>query len=172
MSDKGYVHIYTGNGKGKTTAAFGLAIRAHYAGKKVFIGQFVKSMKYHEVNIEHDIDNIVIEQFGRTCFINEDPIEIDKTMAIEGLNKMKDLLMHGDYDLLIFDEVTIAIYMNFFDDQALIDVINARQKHIEVVCTGRYASETLIEIGDLVTRMEEVKHYYQEGVQARDGIER
>ena len=172
MDKRGYIHIYTGNGKGKTTAAFGLALRALCAGKKVYIGQFVKSMKYNEVKVEKLFDTVRIEQLGRGCFINENPEQVDIDMAKNALAHCKEIMASNEYDMVILDEVTIAIYFKLFSVEELIDALNARNKQVEVVITGRYAPEELIEVADLVTDMQEVKHYYNAGVLSRDGIDR
>lgn len=168
----GYIHIYTGNGKGKTTAAFGLALRALCAGKSVYIGQFVKSMKYNEVKVEKLFDTVKIEQLGRGCFINENPEQVDIDMAKNALAHCKELMAKGEYDMVILDEVTIAIYFKLFSVETLIEALNARSKDVEVIITGRYAPQELIAMADLVTEMQEVKHYYNAGVLSRDGIDR
>ncbi|SHJ12480.1 cob(I)yrinic acid a,c-diamide adenosyltransferase [Dethiosulfatibacter aminovorans DSM 17477] len=171
--DKGYVHLYTGDGKGKTTAAFGLALRAAMSGKKVYIGQFVKDMEYNETKIKDIVDNIDIEQLGRGCFIFEDPAEEDKEAAREGLRKCTDVLKSGEYDMVILDELTIALYFKLFDVEDIIEAIRNRDEKVEVVITGRYAPKELYDLADLVTEMKEVKHYYStKGLLARDGIER
>ena len=107
-STKGYIHVYTGNGKGKTTAAFGLAVRALCAGKSVYIGQFVKSMRYNETKIGQLFDQVKIEQLGRGCFIGKDPEAIDIRMARDGLTRCATLLESGEYDVVILDELTIV----------------------------------------------------------------
>jgi len=169
--DKGYVQIYTGNGKGKTTAAFGLALRAAMSGKKVFIGQFVKNMKYNETRIENYLDNIQIKQFGRGCFIYEKPEDADKEAAKKGLDECGEILAGGEYDLVILDEINIALYYKLFEVSDVINVLYNKAEKTEVVLTGRYAPQELIDMADLVTEMVEVKHYYSQGVLSRDGID-
>lgn len=169
--EKGYIHIYMGNGKGKTTAAFGLAIRAALAGKKVFIGQFVKNMRYNETKIENYISNIVIKQFGRGCFIIENPEEEDKEAARKGLDECSLLMSKGEYDLIILDEINIALYFKLLSVSDVINALKNKKQNVEVVLTGRYAPGELIEMADLVTQMVEVKHYYSKGVTSRDGID-
>lgn len=166
----GYVHIYTGNGKGKTTAAFGLAVRALYAEKSVYIGQFIKGMKYNETGLEKDFERLVIEQYGETCMIDREPDENDLKMAQEGLDKMKAVIKA--YDVVIFDEVTIALYYKLITLEELFEVLALKPENTEVVITGRYAPDALIEYADLVTEMKEVKHYYTQGVLSRDGIDK
>ena len=165
--DQGYVHIYTGDGKGKTTAAFGLAVRALCAGKSVYVGQFVKSMKYHETRIEElfasareSFGRIRIEQLGRGCFIDKNPEAVDVEMAHEGLRRCADYMRSGEYDVVI---LTVA---------EVLDVVAQRDPHTEIVITGRKAPQALIDAADLVTEMKEIKHYYHKGVMSRDGIER
>lgn len=169
--EKGYIHIYTGNGKGKTTAAFGLALRSACAGKKVYIGQFVKGMKYSEVKVEEYIPSIKIEQLGRDCFIEKAPTEEDILAARRGLEKCKEILKSGEYDLVILDEINIALYFKLFSIDEVLEGLENRAPEVEVVLTGRYAPEKLVEIADLVTEMKEIKHYYNKGVMARKGIE-
>ncbi len=168
----GYIHVYTGAGKGKTTAAFGLALRHLYAGGSVFIGQFVKNMRYAECAIAEDNPNIDIEQFGRDCFISRQPERVDIDLARAGLQRMAQVLQSGRYSLVIFDEVTIAVFYKLFGDDELMKVINLRQAQTEVVITGRYATETMIKSADLVTEMREVKHYFSAGVLSRRGIDK
>lgn len=169
--DKGYIQVYTGNGKGKTTAALGLSIRAICAGKKVFFGQFIKGMDYSELESVKFIPNITIEQFGRDCFIYNEPTEEDIRLAREGLIKCSKILKEGKYDLVVLDELNIAIYYKLFTSEEVIEILKQRDPHVEVIITGRYAEENIIELADLVTEMKEIKHYYSHGVEAREGIE-
>lgn len=169
--EKGYIHIYTGNGKGKTTAAFGLAIRAALSGKKVFIGQFVKDMKYSETKIEEYLKNIEIKQLGRGCFIYEDVEEVDKELGRKGLEECGKRLSSGEYDLVILDEINIALFFKLFEVEDVIKVLENKAFNTEVVLTGRYAPQELIDMADLVTEMVEVKHYYSQGVLSRKGID-
>lgn len=169
--DKGYVHVYTGNGKGKTTAALGLAIRAVSAGKKVFFGQFIKGMEYSELKIQEYLPNLKIQQFGIDCFIYNDPTERDIQFARAGLQVCKDILAKGEYDVVVLDELTIAIYYKLFTEEEAIEIIKNRAPHVEVIVTGRYAGDGLMEIADLVTEMKEIKHYYTKGIESRKGID-
>lgn len=168
---KGYVHVYTGNGKGKTTAALGLALRAVCAGKKVFIGQFIKGMDYSELACTGFVPNLEIKQFGRDCFICHAPTDEDIRYAKEGLKEFKEILSRDDYDLVVMDELNIALHYKLFSVEEAIQIIKNRKDHIELIITGRYAPDELIEIADLVTEMKEIKHYYTSGVEARKGIE-
>ncbi len=169
---RGMVHVYTGNGKGKTTAALGLALRAVGAGKKVFIAQFVKGMKYSELNSLAKIDNIDVKQYGLDCFIVKEPKEEDIEAARKGLEESAEILKNSEYDIVILDEANIAVYFELFSIEELIEIIENRNESIEVIITGRYADPMLIDFADLVTEMREVKHYYLQGIEARTGIEK
>ena len=169
---KGYLQVYTGDGKGKTTAAIGLAVRAALAGKRVFVGQFVKNMRYHECRIEELLPVIHFEQFGLGCALIHEPSEEDVRHGREGLARAAEVMASGEWDVVVLDEVTIALYFHFFTVEELLEVIRAREPHVEVVCTGRYAPADLIAAADLVTDMQCVKHYYDAGVPARSGFER
>ena len=169
---KSYIHVYTGKGKGKTTAALGLALRAVGAGKRVFFAQFVKGKPYSEINVIQDqIPQIKLKQFGRGCFIVEKPEKEDIEAAQNGLKELEKIVQSGDYDLVVLDELTIALYYDLFSVEDVLSMLRNRSEYCEIVITGRNAPLELIEIADLVTEMTEVKHYYNEGVEAREGIE-
>jgi cob(I)alamin adenosyltransferase len=169
---KGYVHIYTGNGKGKTTAAFGLALRACGAGLNVFIGQFIKGQVYNELlAISKYIKNVTIKQFGIGCFLISAPTQEDIDAAIQGFEEMRKIIMEGKFDLVIMDEINIALYYNLVEIEDILDLIENKPEHVELVLTGRYAPQELIDKADLVTEMIAIKHYYSKGIEARKGIE-
>ncbi len=169
---RGYIQVYTGNGKGKTTAALGLAMRAAGAGKKIFIAQFVKGMPYAELDlIRKHLPMIEIRQYGRRCFIHEKPAQEDIDAALAGLKKVSQIIQSQTYDLIILDEANIAVYFNLFPIEELLGILSNKPKDTEIVITGRYAPEALTAVADLVTEMKEVKHYYHSGVEAREGIE-
>ncbi len=169
--ERGYCHIYTGDGKGKSTAAFGLAIRAACAGKKVFIGQFVKDMAYSETKIENYLPSITIEQMGLGCFIEKTPTKNDSIAAEQALKKCGEFLKRATYDLVILDEINIAVYLKLLSASSVLQILKERDPKVEVVLTGRYAHPLLIDYADLVTEMREVKHYYSQGVLSRKGID-
>ncbi len=169
--NKGYIHVYTGNGKGKTTSALGLSLRAVCSGKKVYFGQFVKGMKYSEVKAEEYLPNFEIHQFGLECFIFNDPTDEDIKVAKEGLKVCEKVLSEGKHDVVVLDELNIALYYELFSIEEVLDIINKKAEHVELIITGRYAPDKIVDIADLVTEMKEVKHYYQKGVEARKGIE-
>ena len=169
---KGYVHVYTGNGKGKTTAAIGLAIRAAGAGMRVYIAQFVKGMHYSELAaLDRYTDRITLKQYGRDCFIEKEPEEADIQAARQGLEEVKGILASGDYQMVILDEANIATHYNLFSPDELIEVVRSKPEAVELVITGRNADPKVVALADLVTEMKEIKHYYNRGVQARAGIE-
>lgn len=172
MVERGRIHIYTGNGKGKTTAALGLSLRCVCAGKRVFFGQFLKDWAYSELKAGEFLPRFEIVQLGRGCFIDRDPDEEDVRAAREGLARFDAILQSGDYDLVVLDEVNVALSYNLFCTDDVISVLERRDPAVEVVLTGRYAPQELIDYADLVTEMREVKHYYHQGVEARTGIER
>ncbi len=168
---KGYIHLYTGNGKGKTTAAIGLAVRAAGAGKKTFIAQFVKGMHYSELESLKRFPEIEIHQFGLDCFIVNEPTQKDIDAARHGLNTVSAIISNKQYDVIILDEVCIALYYKLFSMEEFLDVLKLKPDETEIVMTGRYATQQLMDVADLVTEMKEVKHYYSCGVEARKGIE-
>ena len=167
--DKGYVQVYTGNGKGKSTAAFGLALRSVGAGYKVIIIQFLKGMEYseHEAFKKLGID---YELYGTKEFVVGEPSEEVKNLCKMGLERAKKAFDEG-YDVVILDEANVAVHMKAMELKDLLEVVDEKPENVELVITGRYAPEEIVERADLVTEMKEVKHYYQKGVQARKGVE-
>ena len=171
--EQGYVQVYTGDGKGKTTAAMGLALRAVGAGYDVFIGQFAKGMDYSELHaFAHLSEKVTIRQYGRDRFIRGGGGPEDIEVARRGLAEIKQVVTSGDYKVVILDEANIATYFDLFDVEDLLDIMDLRPGHVELVITGRCADPRVLERADLVTEMREVKHYYQQGVLARVGIEK
>lgn len=170
---KGYVQVYTGNGKGKTTAALGLTLRAVGAGYKVFIGQFVKGMTYAELDsLAMLSDQVTVKQYGRDVFIRNNPKPEDIEKAKAGLAEIKEAVTSGDYQVVIMDEGNIATSLKLLTVEDLFDIIDSKHEETELVITGRNADPKLIERADLVTEMTEIKHYYKAGVKARVGIEK
>jgi len=165
------IQIYTGNGKGKTTAAMGLALRAAGAGFNVYIGQFAKGRCYNEIKALKKIGNIKVEQFGRRCFIKKSPEKIDKQMALAGVKRLNEIIGKGMYRVVILDEINIAVKLGLIPLRDLLKLIKDTPKNIELVLTGRYAHPKIIKLADLVSQIKEVKHYYVKGVKARRGIE-
>ncbi len=173
--EKGYVHVYTGNGKGKSTSAFGLALRAAGAGKRVYIGQFLKSDAYHEIKaFRQYLPMVTVVQYGNgRCLVTKETLqEADYTCAADGLEHARAALCGGQFDVVILDEINIAVCLQLVDEQEVLSLLQARPPQVELILTGRYATPRLLEQADLVTEMAEIKHYYTHGVLARDGIER
>jgi cob(I)alamin adenosyltransferase len=169
---KGYIQVYTGDGKGKTTAAFGLALRAVGAGKKVFIAQFIKGKPYSEIDaVNSYIPTITVKQYGLDCFIYNQPTAADIDAARRGLAEVATIVAKKKYDMVVLDEICIALYYNIFSVSEVVKILTNKPEQTEIIVTGRYAPNEIIAIADLVTEMREVKHYYSKGVEGRKGIE-
>ena len=170
---KGYVQVYTGDGKGKTTAAIGLSIRAAGAGLKVYIAQFIKIGDYSEIKaLKKFSDLITVEQFGLERFIKGKPSEEDIEAAQAGIEKVKSLMASQDYDIIILEEASVAAKCGLISVKDLLDMISSKPENMELVITGRGADPEVVEKADLVTEMKEIKHYYKKDVPARMGIEK
>jgi cob(I)alamin adenosyltransferase len=169
----GFVHLYTGNGKGKTTAAFGIALRMLGAGGTVWIGQFLKKGIYSEHTALAAFEGkALVEQFGTAAFIDvHAPTEEDCVLARKGLNRASGVILSGQYDLVILDEAALAARIGLFTCRALVEIIKKKPNPTEIIVTGREAPPELYEAADLVTEMREIKHYYAKGIPARIGIE-
>jgi cob(I)alamin adenosyltransferase len=170
-NSKGYIQLFTGHGKGKTTAAIGAAMRAAGDGKTVFIAQFVKGIPYSELNSLKLIPQIEIKQYGLDCFIIKKPTQKDMEAAQKGLEEVTGLIRNKSYDMVILDEICIALHYKLIPTKSIIQILNEKPAEMEIILTGRYAPKELIKSADLVTEMKEVKHYYNKGIQARKGIE-
>lgn len=169
----GYVQIYTGDGKGKTTAALGLALRASGHGLRTYMGQFMKGHQYGELAALRDDPNITIEQSGdQHCIRREEVTAEHIAQASRGLERAREAMRSGDYQIIVLDEINVALWFGLLTVDEVLAFLAERPQNVEVVLTGRRAPAELIEVADLVTEMKEVKHYYQQGVAARDGIER
>jgi cob(I)alamin adenosyltransferase len=170
---KGYVQVYTGDGKGKTTAAIGLSIRAAGAGLKVYITQFIKMGDYSEIKVLKKFsDLLTVEQFGLGRFIKGKPSEEDIEAARAGIEKVKSLMASQDYDIIILEEANVAAKYGLISVKDLLDIISSKPENMELVITGRGADPEVVEKADLVTEMKEIKHYFHKGVPAREGIEK
>jgi cob(I)alamin adenosyltransferase len=170
--EKGYIHVYTGPGKGKTTAALGLGLRAVGAGLKVYMIQFMKGRRYSEIDALEHLDNFTIVQYGRDEFISkEKPEQVDIDLAKQGFNHAQEIIKKGAYDVVILDEINVALDYNLIALQDVIQLLEKKPDHLELVLTGRYAPAELVKMADLVTEILEIKHPFQEGVLARKGID-
>ncbi|MBM3252058.1 MAG: cob(I)yrinic acid a,c-diamide adenosyltransferase [Candidatus Omnitrophica bacterium] len=165
------IHIYTGEGKGKTTAAFGLAIRAAGAGLNVYIGQFLKGKNYSELNSLKKLKNIKVEQFGTKCFIGKKPQAQDLALAEKGLNRIREIIKSRQFDVVILDEANIAIYLKILKLNDVLEIIKCCPSCVELILTGRYAPEALKKRADYITEMKEIKHPFQKNITGRKGIE-
>lgn len=194
MRPKGYVQVYTGNGKGKTTAAIGLAVRAVGAGRRVLFQQYMKGLAYSEHNILPTLsENLTLHTLGKPFFVAEEGMLTDEQKAAfgdnvvifapgkppadycrmvkEGIDEAYAAAVSGDYDVIVMDEINCALRFGLAEWHDVERIIDDRAPHTELILTGRGASDALIARADLVTEMTEVKHYYTQGVQARLGIE-
>jgi len=170
---KGYTQIYTGDGKGKTTAALGLALRAAGAGLKVYIAQFIKSGDYSEIKaLSRLADRITVKQFGLGRFIKAKPSPEDRAAAQKGLEAIRSALNSGYYQVVIMEEGNVAAMCGLFPVDEILAIMTQKPGDVELVITGRGADARVIDKADLVTEMKAVKHYYQDGVAARVGIEK
>jgi len=172
---RGRLQVYTGNGKGKTTAALGLALRAAGHGMKTFIVQFLKGQPSGEIMAVRRLEPLVrIEQFGRQGFIRvgEGPDDADVERARRGLRRVAEILESGEYRIVVLDEVNTAVHFKLLTETEVLEVVDRRPPDVEMVLTGRYAPPAFLEKADLVTEMKSLKHYFEAGVRARTGIEK
>ena len=189
---KGYIQVYTGDGKGKTTAAIGLAIRSIGAGHKVRIIQFMKSLAYSEQKVLQSLDGIILTTLGKPYFIAKEgmlteeeikawggnvriypaghPPEEDRAMILDGINQAVQAVS-GEYDLVILDEYNMACWYDLATEEDTKRILSARAPGVELVFTGRNAPSYILEVADLITEMKKIRHYYDKGVPQRKGIE-
>lgn len=169
----GIVQVYTGDGKGKTTAAFGLAVRAVGHSKRVMIIQFMKGdSSYGEVAAVRKYLPIRLEQTGTTNFVDKyNPAGEDLAEAKRGLELAREAMISGEYDLIILDEINVAMDFNLISVESILELLKQRPASVDLVLTGRYAPQSIREVADLVSEVMEVKHPYMKGIPAREGIE-
>ena len=189
---KGYIQVYTGDGKGKTTAAIGLAIRSIGAGHKVRIIQFMKSLAYSEQKVLQSLDGITLTTLGKPYFIAKEgmlteeeikawggnvriypaghPPEEYRAMILDGINQAVQAVS-GEYDLVILDEYNMACWYDLAAEEDTKRILSARAPGVELVFTGRNAPSYILEVADLITEMKKIRHYYDKGVPQRKGIE-
>ena len=172
MNSFGFIQVYTGDGKGKTTAAVGQAIRACGQGARVFMIQFMKGREYGELKCAKNIDNFEIEQYGRDEFVDKsNPAQIDKEYAQRGLEKAWHIVKDAKHDLLILDEINVAVDFGLIPLEDVLNLLEEKSDKMEVILTGRNAPKELMDIAQLVTIMQEKKHPYQQGIEMRKGID-
>ncbi|MFB0523762.1 MAG: cob(I)yrinic acid a,c-diamide adenosyltransferase [Candidatus Bathyarchaeia archaeon] len=173
LLEKGLVQVYTGDGKGKTSAAFGLALRAVGRGLKVYVIQFIKGgFDYGELHIVERLPDLKLVSFGRGKFITSlPPSEGDVKLARDAFELAKKVVKSGEHDVVILDEINVTLNLKMISTDEVIDLIKSKPKYVELILTGRYAPAQIIDAADLVTEMREVKHPYTQGVPPRKGIE-
>jgi len=171
---KGLIHVYTGDGKGKTTAAFGLAMRAAGKGLSVLIIQFMKGRsECGEIISAKLLPGIIIEQYGTENLIDEDKISAkDRRLAVKGFDRAKKAMLREEVDLLILDEINVTVHFGLLSAEQVLELFDAKPSGMELVLTGRYAELAIIKRADYVTEMKARKHPFKSGQEARDGIER
>ncbi|MFH2013312.1 MAG: cob(I)yrinic acid a,c-diamide adenosyltransferase [Pseudomonadota bacterium] len=173
---KGMIQVYTGNGKGKTTASLGLALRAIGHGYKVYMIQFMKGdIEYGELTSSEKLlaPYLTIKQMGRADFVNrENPNEIDVDWAKKGFKLAQEVVLGGEYDLVILDEINVAVDFGLVALEDLLKLMQDKPENVELILTGRYANPEVVQKADLVTEMLNIKHYYTGGIESRDGIEK
>jgi cob(I)alamin adenosyltransferase len=171
--EKGLVQVYTGNGKGKTSAAFGLALRAIGRGLEVYMIQFIKGgFDYGELYTMKNMPNFTLKAFGRGKFVtSKPPLKEDVKLAQEALRLAEQVIQDGRHDIIILDEINVALELKLINLEDVLRLIESKPSGLELVLTGRNAPEEIVEVADLVTEMKEVKHPFTKGIVARKGIE-
>lgn len=170
---KGLIHVYTGTGKGKTTASLGLALRALGHGWKVYMVQFMKSTgSYGEMSMVKALPGFTLVQAGLPTWVKRgQPSEDDLKAAREGYRLAKEAVSSGDFQLVILDEINVAVDHGLVPVEEVLDLIQGKADFVELVLTGRYANEKILDLADYVTEVKMVKHPFQKGISAREGIE-
>ncbi len=171
--ERGLIQVYTGNGKGKTSAAFGLALRAIGHGLRVYVIQFIKGgFDYGELYVVKRLPNFKLRAFGRGKFITEmPPKDEDFRLAKEAFELAQEIVNSGEYDIVILDEINVALNLRLIEIEEVLSLVKKKPKHVELVLTGRNAPSELVAMADLVTEMKETKHPYTRGLSPRKGIE-
>lgn len=170
--ERGTIQLYTGNGKGKTTAALGAALRAVGHGRRVAMIQFMKGRLYGELAAAAKLEGFTIEQHGRDEFVDpKNPERVDVELAEKGWRRAAELVREGGLDMLILDEINVAVAFGLLPLDRVVAFVREKPAHLELVLTGRYAPKELVDLADTVTEMREIKHHFNAGVAARKGIE-
>lgn len=169
---KGYIQVYTGDGKGKTTAAIGLAVRASGRGIRTFMGQFMKGMFYGELEALKDNWLIEIRQYGwEDCITRDQVNDTHREITRNGLREAKEKMLSRNYGIVVLDEILVACWFGLVSEDDILDFIDSRPPEVELVLTGRSATGNILQKADLITEMKNLRHYYDNGIQAREGIE-
>ncbi len=169
-----FIQIYTGNGKGKTTAALGQAVRAAGCGLKTFIIMFMKDYPYSEINCLKLLDKwITVERYGNDDFVYKKqlPPQPELDIAQNALQKAREVMLSGKYDIIILDEICVTTYFKLLAPEDVLPLLRDKPDSVELILTGRYCPQEWLDRADLVTEMQEIKHYYKQGVPARQGFE-
>jgi len=165
------IQIYIGDGKGKTTASLGLGLRANGANKKVLLIQFLKDGTSSEIKVIKKLKNFDVKTFGKKGFVTKENLtKKDFDLAMQGFNFAREAIKNKKYNIIILDEINIAVYFGLLKVNDVLDLIKKTPKKVELILTGRKANKKIIELADLVTEMKEIKHYYKKN-KAREGIE-
>ncbi len=167
------IQVYTGDGKGKTTAALGQAMRALGHGMRAFMVQFMKGRTYGELKLCRErLPDLVIRMAGRDEFVRKgDPEEVDLRLAREGWEMAREAITGGEYQVVILDEINVALDYGLLPLPEVLDLLREHSRDLEIICTGRYAPPELVDLADLVSEVREVKHPYQRGEPMREGFE-
>lgn len=169
---KGYIHVYTGSGKGKTTAAIGLGIRATGDGLRVLMVQFMKGRRYSELDALEHVKNFTVVQFGRDEFVSKQkPEQVDIDLAQKGFAAAKEAIQKGKFDVVILDELNVAVDYGLITLEDVLHLLDEKPETLELILTGRCASPEVIKRADVVSEILEIKHPYQKGVLSRKGID-
>lgn len=170
--EKGTVQVFTGNGKGKTTAALGCGLRAAGHGFKILMIQFMKGRRYGELDAVKHVPGFDVLQFGRDSFVEKGNLSAeDLELARRGLDNARQAVSSGLYDMVILDEINVAVDFGLLPLEEILELIRKKPLHVELILTGRYAHERIKEAAHLVTEMVEIKHHFPSGIGAREGIE-
>jgi cob(I)alamin adenosyltransferase len=171
----GLVMVYTGDGKGKTTAALGLSLRQIGWGRKVLFLQFMKgkgNVYGERISAEKFLPDLEIEQWGREEFVDlSNPDSVDRDLAQKGLERAREAMESGVYGLLVLDEICVAVACGLLSTDQVVELVTSKPENLDMVLTGRYCPGKIMEIADMVSEVKEVKHHYVKGVAAREGIE-
>lgn len=172
---KGLLMVYTGDGKGKTTAALGLALRAIGWGKRALFLQFMKgtgNVYGERIAAQKYLPDLEMVQVGRDEFVNlKNPDPVDVALAEEGLKKFEEALFSGRYGLIVCDEINVAMACGLLKTSKVLELVEKRPDGVDLVFTGRYCPDEVVDAADMVSEVKEVKHHYRKGVPAREGIE-
>jgi cob(I)alamin adenosyltransferase len=170
---QGLIHVYTGDGKGKTSAALGLAVRAAGHGWRTYMGQFLKGQEYGELETAKLLTGrLTIEQYGKPSFVHmKKATPEDVRLAQEGLARACQAMLSAEYDIVVLDEINVALYFDLLTVEDVLSVIDKKPGDVELVLTGRRVPYEILARADYITVMQEVKHPYQQGTTARKGIE-